>query len=202
MVRVCDLPLAGRPTCLRWRMRRLRCEGCRRSLTETHPELPTRQRVTAPFRRRLLERVRRGGAHADVAREEQTSCYRSRGPPATATTSCRPITRPGRRGGCRSTRHTIVVARPDRRPGSGGQAAISVHAYETVASDDREEPDLTATPRPRPRVQVVPRARRAHSQVVETALALVVIRSDSAGWPTWCCCFCLIAAATSGRIEV
>jgi transposase len=75
VVRVRDLPLAGRPTCLLWRKRRYRCEACGRTFTETHPELPARQRVTARFRRRLLERVRGGGAHAEVAREEQTSRY-------------------------------------------------------------------------------------------------------------------------------
>jgi hypothetical protein len=75
VVRVRDLPLAGRPTYLVWRKRRYGCEGCGRTFTETHPELPARQRVTARFHRRLLERVRGGGAHAEVAREEQTSRY-------------------------------------------------------------------------------------------------------------------------------
>ena len=75
VVRVRDLPLAGRPTYLLWRKRRYRCEACWRTFTETHPELPARQRVTARFRRRLLERVRGGAAHAEVAREEQTSRY-------------------------------------------------------------------------------------------------------------------------------
>ena len=72
-MRVRDLPLAGRPTYLLWCKRRYRCEACGRTFTETHPELPARQRVNARFRRRLLERVRGGGAHAEVAREEQTS---------------------------------------------------------------------------------------------------------------------------------
>jgi transposase len=75
VVRVRDLPLAGRPTYLLWRKRRFWCERCGRTFTETHPELPARQRVTARFRRRLLERVRGGGAHAEVAREELTSRY-------------------------------------------------------------------------------------------------------------------------------
>jgi Transposase len=43
--------------------------------TESHPELPPRQRVTRRFRRRLSERVRTGAAHAEVAREESTSRY-------------------------------------------------------------------------------------------------------------------------------
>ena len=75
VVRVRDLPIAGRPTVLVWRKRRFGCIACGRTFTETHPELPPRQRVTARFRRRLLERVRGGGAHAEVAREEQTSRY-------------------------------------------------------------------------------------------------------------------------------
>lgn len=75
MVRVRDLPLAGRPTVLVWRKRRFGCQACGCTFTETHPELPARQRVTARFRRRLLERVRGGAAHAEVAREEQTTRY-------------------------------------------------------------------------------------------------------------------------------
>jgi transposase len=74
-VRVRDLPLAGRVTHLVWRKRRYRCAGCGRTFTESHPELPARQRVTRRFRRRLLERVRGGGAHAEVAREERTTRY-------------------------------------------------------------------------------------------------------------------------------
>jgi transposase len=70
-----DLPVAGRPTFRVWRKRRWRCEGCGRTFTETHPELPARQRVTARFRRRLRERVRGGGAHAVVARVEQSTRY-------------------------------------------------------------------------------------------------------------------------------
>jgi transposase len=75
VVRVRDLPLAGRPAVLVWRKRRFGCRACGRTFTETHPELPARQRVTARFRRRLLDRVRGGAAHAEVAREEQTTRY-------------------------------------------------------------------------------------------------------------------------------
>jgi transposase len=74
-VRVRDLPLAGRVTDLVWRKRRYRCGGCGRTFTESHPELPARQRVTRRFRRRLLERVRGGAAHAEVARCERTTRY-------------------------------------------------------------------------------------------------------------------------------
>jgi transposase len=44
VVRVRDLPIAGRVTHLVWRKRRYRCRGCGKSFTETHPELPPRQR--------------------------------------------------------------------------------------------------------------------------------------------------------------
>jgi transposase len=75
LVRVRDLPLAGRWTVLRWRKRRYGCEACGRTFTETHPDLPARQRVSARFRERLFERCQSGGAHAEVAREERTSRY-------------------------------------------------------------------------------------------------------------------------------
>jgi transposase len=74
-VRVRDLPIAGRVTYLEWRKRRYRCRGCGRTFTESHPELPARQRVTRRFRRRLFERARGGAAHAEVAREEETTRY-------------------------------------------------------------------------------------------------------------------------------
>jgi transposase len=55
--------------------RRYRCEDCGRTFTETHEQLPARQRVTARFRARLAERVADGAAHAEVAREERASRY-------------------------------------------------------------------------------------------------------------------------------
>jgi transposase len=75
VVCVRDLPIAARVTHLVWRKRRYRCRGCGRSFTESHPELPARQRVTRRFRRRLFERVRGGAAHAEVARCERTTRY-------------------------------------------------------------------------------------------------------------------------------
>jgi len=75
LVRVRDLPIAGRQVNLVWRKRRYRCAQCERTFTESHPELPERQRVSARFRRRLFERTRQGGAHAEVAREEETTRY-------------------------------------------------------------------------------------------------------------------------------
>jgi transposase len=74
-VRVRDLPISGRVTHLVWRKRRYQCGGCGRSFSESHPELPPRQRLTRRFRLRLFERVRQGAAHAEVAREERTTRY-------------------------------------------------------------------------------------------------------------------------------
>jgi transposase len=75
VVRVRDLPVAGRMTILLWRKRRYRCDACERTFTETHPQLPSRQRVSARFRGRLFERCRGGAAHAEVARDEHTTRY-------------------------------------------------------------------------------------------------------------------------------
>jgi transposase len=52
VVRARDLSIAGRPTYLLWRKRRFGCEACGRTFTETHPQLPARQRVSARFRAR------------------------------------------------------------------------------------------------------------------------------------------------------
>jgi transposase len=75
VVTVRDLPLCGRKATLRWRKRRYRCKGCRRTHTESCAEAPVRQRHTRRFRARLAERVRSGGAHAEIAREERTTRY-------------------------------------------------------------------------------------------------------------------------------
>jgi transposase len=75
VVRVRDLPVAGRVTYLVWRKRRYLCAGCGRTFTEAHSELPPRQRATRRFRAHLFERVRGGGAHAEVARCEHTTRY-------------------------------------------------------------------------------------------------------------------------------
>jgi transposase len=75
VVRIRDLPVAGRMTYLLWRKRRYRCEACQRTFTETHPQLPSRQRVSARFRGRLFDRCRDGAAHAEVARDETTTRY-------------------------------------------------------------------------------------------------------------------------------
>ena len=75
VVSVRDLALCGRRTTLRWRKRRYRCKGCRRTHTESCKQGRARQRLTSRFRARLLERTRSGGAHAEIAREEGTSRY-------------------------------------------------------------------------------------------------------------------------------
>jgi transposase len=75
VVRIRDLPVAGRVTWLLWRKRRFHCERCGRTFTETHRGLPSRQRVSARFREHLFERCRGGGAHLEIARDERTSCY-------------------------------------------------------------------------------------------------------------------------------
>jgi transposase len=74
-VRVRDLPIAGRVTHLVRRKRRYRCQGCGRTFTESHPDLPPRQRMTRRFRLRLFERCPGGAAHAEVARCERTTRY-------------------------------------------------------------------------------------------------------------------------------
>lgn len=75
VVRVRDLPIAGRWLYLRWRKRRFFCRACGRSFTESHAEMPARQRMTQRFRRHLFARARAGGAHAEIARQEGTSRY-------------------------------------------------------------------------------------------------------------------------------
>jgi transposase len=75
LVRVRDLSIAGRRTFLVWRKRRFRCRLCGRTFMERHEELPSRQRVTRRFRRRLFARASEGAAHAEVARAEETTRY-------------------------------------------------------------------------------------------------------------------------------
>lgn len=75
VVWVRDLSVSGRWTWLRWRKRRFACPACARSFTETHPEIPPRQRMTRRFRRHLFALTRAGGAHAEIARNEGTSRY-------------------------------------------------------------------------------------------------------------------------------
>ena len=105
VVRFRDLPVAGRVTWLLWRKRRFSCEACGRTFTETHPALPSRQRVTARFRGHLFERCRGGGAHLEMT----------------------PRWRRGRRGRCRLEQLRSAV-------GGHRAAAISGRADEFAVS--------------------------------------------------------------------
>jgi len=114
LVRVRDLAIGARRTTLVWRKRRYRCRGCRRSFSETHPELPSRQRVSARFRRELFRYVRGGAAHLEVARLEQTSRYQVVRAFQLGSEEARSRSGLGRwRGGWRSTRPRTGAARSD-----------------------------------------------------------------------------------------
>ncbi len=115
VVRVRGLPIAGRAIHPRWRKRRYRCGGCRRTFTESHPELPSRQRVTRRFRRRLRERVAGGVADAVVARASAPLATRSAAPIAKPPTSSPPAGSAVRPAACRWTRLTTAVAASWRR---------------------------------------------------------------------------------------
>lgn len=124
LVRVRDLAIGARRTTLAWRKRRYRCRACRRSFTETHPELPARQRVSARFRRELFRYACGGAAHLEVARLERTSRYQvvrafQLGSEEALATQTRPLARrlaideaAHRRG---AKRLATVICDPDRR---------------------------------------------------------------------------------------
>ena len=115
MVRVRDLPLAGRITYLRWRKRRFGCGGgCGRTFTETHPALPSRQRVSVRFGRHLFARCEGGGALAEIARDEQTSCYPVQTAFRVAGDELLARRETGRHGACRLTKRTTVAAGSSR----------------------------------------------------------------------------------------
>ena len=102
-VRVRDLPIAGRRTHLIWRKRRYRCAELRANSTETHPELPTPQRVSGRFRQSLL---RSGYAEAAPARRHDPLPGRPRLRLAAAIAN--PSTGALRRAGSRSMRPTTA----------------------------------------------------------------------------------------------
>jgi transposase len=125
-VRVRDLPLAGRVTHLVWRKRRYQCGGCGRTFSESHPELPARQRVTRRFRLRLVERVRGGAAHAEVARCERTTRYQvGRAFRGGADDEFAVRREARRRGGCRSTRPITAAATSSPRSSQTSIAGAS-----------------------------------------------------------------------------
>jgi transposase len=124
VVRVRDLPIAGRRTVLVWRKRRFRCCACGCTFTERHDELPSRQRVTRRFRRRLFARASEGAAHAEVARAEETTRYqvgRAFALGAAAELEARTERRPPRRLSLDEAHHrrghelATIVSDPDRR---------------------------------------------------------------------------------------
>lgn len=78
VVLIRDLPICGRWVWLRWRKRRFACAACAVSFSESHPEIPSRQRVTQRFRRQLFALARGGAAHAEIAHHEGTSRYQVR----------------------------------------------------------------------------------------------------------------------------
>jgi Transposase len=65
-----EVEMLARAGCCRWCGR-----GSLKVNTETHPQLPSRQRVSEHFRGRLFDRCRDGAAHAEVARDEHTTRY-------------------------------------------------------------------------------------------------------------------------------
>ena len=123
---------AGASTLL-WRKRRFGCERCGRTFTETHPALPPRQRVSARFRARLFERSRGGAAHAEVAREEQTTRYQVARAFGRRVDELRPAARDRRRGGCRSMR-PITAAAASSRPSCPTSTAAASSTCSTAAA--------------------------------------------------------------------
>jgi transposase len=153
VVAVRDLPVAGRRTLLRWRKRRFRCRGCGGTFTETHPQLPPRQRVTRRFRARLFARAREGAAHAEVARGEETTRYQverafalgAAGELALRDQECPPrrlsLDEAHHRRG-RGGEYATVVSDPDRRRVVEVLAGRSRHTLErylrSLTSEERE----------------------------------------------------------------
>ena len=75
VVRVRDLPLAGRAMVLRWRKRRYRCDACERTLPRRTRSCRARQHVSARFRGRLFERCQAARRTSRSPREERTTRY-------------------------------------------------------------------------------------------------------------------------------
>ena len=94
-----------------WRKRRYVCRPCGRTFTEPHPSCRARQRVTRRFRERLLERVRGGAAHSEVAREEHTTRYQVARAFSDARAELAGAGSSARCGGCRSTRPITAAAK-------------------------------------------------------------------------------------------
>jgi transposase len=72
-VLVRDLAISGRPVVLRWRKRRWRCTYCQSSWTETHPQIPSRARMTLRFKEHLADQAAAQGNFSQVALQEGVS---------------------------------------------------------------------------------------------------------------------------------
>jgi zinc-finger of transposase IS204/IS1001/IS1096/IS1165 len=107
LVRVRDLPIAGRLTEVVWRKRRYRSAECGRTFTETHEQLPARQRVTAGSARAWASEWRMAPPMPRSRARSAPPATRSRAPSPTAPTGSRRA-RTGR-GACRWTRRTTAA---------------------------------------------------------------------------------------------
>ncbi|HET9163352.1 MAG TPA: ISL3 family transposase [Solirubrobacterales bacterium] len=117
LVAVRDLPFGGRVATLRWRKRRYRCKGCRRTHTESCAQAPPRQRLTRRFACRLAERAGSGGAHAEIAREEGISRYQ-------VTRAMRIAAAERTEGGPRSLPRRLSLDEAAHRRGYGNLATV------------------------------------------------------------------------------
>ena len=184
-MRVRDLPIGGPADVLRWRKRRYGCDGCGRTFTETHPELPARQRVTARFRAPAARALRGGAAHAEVAREERTTRYQvARAFARRRATSSRPSRRRRRRGGCRSMR-PITAAAASWRPSSPTSTAAAWSRCSTGAAGASSSASCArCPPSSAPAIEVVSiDPYDAYRQAIRSRAAAT--RGSSATTSTW-----------------
>jgi hypothetical protein len=103
----------GAVTYLVWGQARLPRRALRAQLHRAAPRAPSRQQLSRRFRAHLLERTRCGAAHAEVARDEQTTRYQAGGPSSRATTSSPGRARSFLRGASRSTSSPTAGASGD-----------------------------------------------------------------------------------------
>lgn len=191
VVRVRDLPLAGRSTILRWRKRRFRCEGCERTFTETHPQLPPRQRVSARFRARLFERCRGGGAHAEVAREERTTRYQVARAFKVGSDElqARRDRRPPRRLSLDEAAHrrghelATVVSDLDRRRVVMSSTAAADASFSAICSDSLKL--IVARSRSSRSIHTTPTAKRSGPSCRGRGSSSITSTSSAARTPPW-----------------
>lgn len=70
-----DLPISGHQVVLLWRKKRWICRPCSSSFTESHPEIPTRARMTTRFRRQLAEEAAFCGNFTGTAARHRVSYH-------------------------------------------------------------------------------------------------------------------------------